>query len=313
MTENRTPHPVRVDATPEQGAAATAERPSLRARLAARPLLTYVVLAYGFSWLFWVPRLLGMGEGIGQVLAAVGAFGPAVAAGLVVQWTGGSVRDWLRPLLRWRVPARFYAYALGLPIALFLSVNVVLALLGEQVHLDRLATAGGSWIATFVVVALVGGGQEEPGWRGFALDRLQARHSPLVATALLGVIWGLWHLPLYGLGFVGPMLFVVFYTWLWNRTGSLLLCVLLHAAFTPSLYSLVLVDDSLVVDLSILGVLLAAAVVLVVLTGGRLGIDRRPVPSVATVPAYAPSAASPGGARRGAGQSTRARSGRRPG
>lgn len=256
----------------------SAAPPPLRERVAARPLLVYVLLAYGISWLLWAPAVLGVGGAAGAVLLIAGAFGPAVAAGLVVHWSGGSVRGWLRPLLRWRVPARYWAYALGLPAALFLSVNGVLAVLGEQVHLDRLGAAAASWTGTFVVVALVGGGQEEPGWRGFALDRLQARHSPLAATALLGLIWGLWHLPLYGIGFVGPMLFVVFYTWLWNRTGSLLLCVVLHGAFTPSLEHLVLVDDSLVVDAAILGVLVAAAVALVALTRGRLGFDHRPVP-----------------------------------
>lgn len=253
--------------------------PVLRERIVARPLLGYVVLAYGISWLLWAPAVFGVGGAAGAVLLTAGAFGPAVAAGLVVHWSGGSVRGWLQPLLRWRVPVRYWVYALGLPAALFLSVNGVLAILGEQVHLDRLGGAATSWIGTFVFVALVGGGQEEPGWRGFALDRLQSRHSPLAATALLGLIWGLWHLPLYGIGFVGPMLFVVFYTWLWNRTGSLLLCVVLHGAFTPSLEHLVLVDDSLTVDAAILGVLVAAAVVLVGLTRGRLGFDHREVPA----------------------------------
>ena len=37
---------------------------------------------------------------------------------------------------------------------------------------------------------------EEPGWRGFALPRLQAEHSPLVATLILGVIVAVWHVPL---------------------------------------------------------------------------------------------------------------------
>ena len=92
--------------------------------------------------------------------------------------------------------------------------------------------------------AELGGGQEEPGWRGFALDRLVARHSPIRATLLLGVVWGLWHLPLCGLGFVGPLMFVSFSTRRYNRSGSVLLCVLLHASFTPALDHLVLADDS---------------------------------------------------------------------
>jgi uncharacterized protein len=243
---------------------------------AHRPLLAFVVLAYAISWSLWLPGVLGVGGVPGYALLVAGAFGPAVAAALVIRWTGGSVGSWFRSLWRVRVPLRFYAYAIGLPIALFGSMNLVLAALGEPVHLDRAGEAALSFLGTFLVVGLIGGGQEEPGWRGFALDRFQARHSPLAATALLGVVWGVWHLPLYGLGFVGPMLFVVFYTWLWNRTGSVLLCVLLHAAFTPSLEHLLLVDDNTTVDLVILGGLVVAAVALVLLTRGRLGYDARP-------------------------------------
>src|SRR5664280_996587 len=100
----------------------------------ARVLLRYVLLAYGISWLLGA-LALGAGGAAGWVLA-VAAFGPAVAAGLVVRTSGGSLRGWLRPLLRWRVPVRYWVYALGLPVVLFLSVDGVLAVLGEQVHLD---------------------------------------------------------------------------------------------------------------------------------------------------------------------------------
>lgn len=266
-------------------------RPSQHSRHSGRdwvrnhPLGTYILLAYTLSWSFWAVALLGGG----MPLLVIGAFGPAVAAWLVTRWTGGSVREWLRPLLRWRVPLRFYAYALGLPAALFAAMNVVLALLGEPVELSRLRDALPAYLATFVFVALLGGGQEEPGWRGFALDRFQARHSPLLATLLLGVVWGLWHLPLYGLGFVGPLMFVFYYTWLYNRTGSLLLCVLLHGSFTPALDHLILVDDSATVDAVILGTMLAGVLLLVALTRGRLGFDHRapslrPVTQLATAP-----------------------------
>lgn len=231
------------------------------------PLGGFIVAAYTLSWTAWIPGLLGAGP----VMIAVGGFGPAVAAGLVTRWTGGSVREWLRPLWHWRVPARFYLYALGLPVLLFAVMNAELALLGENVELARLGDAIPAYLATFVAVALVGGGQEEPGWRGFALDRYQARHSPVRATLLLGLVWGAWHLPLYGLAFLGPMLFVFFYTWLYNRTGSVLLCVLLHGSFTPALDHLILADDSTTVDLVIVLTMLAGAAALVALTRGRLG------------------------------------------
>jgi uncharacterized protein len=98
------------------------------------------------------------------------------------------------------------------------------------------------------------------------------------ATLLLALLWGVWHLPLYGLGFIGPMLYA-FFTYLDNRTGSVGLCMLLHGGFTAALDTLILTTDSLTVDLTIGATLLAATVVLVVVTRGRLGYHQPAVVS----------------------------------
>jgi hypothetical protein len=71
-----------------------------------------------------------------------------------------------------------------------------------------------------------------------------------------------------------PLAFV--YTWLLNRTGSALLCVLLHASITPAQDHLTLVADSAAVDAVILGTLVAVAAAFALLTRGRLGLSGRP-------------------------------------
>ena len=228
------------------------------------------------SWLVWLPTLLGVG-GVGLII--LGGLGPLVAALLVTRYTGGSVRAWARSIVRWRVPARYYLYALGLPPLLYGVVDVVLSLLGYDVDPSLLIDRTPAYLATLVFVAVLGGGLEEPGWRGFALPRLERRYAPVVATLILGLAWGVWHVPLYGpLGFVVPLVLAFFYTWLYNRTGSVLLCILLHASFTPAQDHLVLLPDAVVhaeslgtIDFVILGTYVAAALVLVVLTHGRLG------------------------------------------
>jgi membrane protease YdiL (CAAX protease family) len=84
---------------------------------------------------------------------------------------------------------------------------------------------------------------EEIGWRGYALPKLQEKYHPLVASVILGVLWGFWHLPsfftagsihegmslpFFVLATVG---YSILYTWVYNGTGgSLLLTCLLHAA-----------------------------------------------------------------------------------
>jgi uncharacterized protein len=83
---------------------------------------------------------------------------------------------------------------------------------------------------------------EELGWRGFALPRMQARHSALAASLIVGAAWGIYHFPLFLLGSptrplalflpfaIGAVIMSIFYTWMYNGTGgSLLIVVLLHA------------------------------------------------------------------------------------
>ena len=210
---------------------------------------------------------------LGQVLFLVGGFGPAVAAAIVTRITGGSLWAWARDIFRWRVPVRFYLYAVGFPIVVWAAINLVLALLGEETDMGLLVGRAPAYLVTMVFVAVLGGGFEEPGWRGFALPRLQARFTPVRATLLLAVVWGLWHLPVYGLAFIGPMFFAFPYTYLYNRTRSVLLCIVLHGAFTAAQDHLVLLPThaTVTVALVMLAVLIAASAILVVATRGRLG------------------------------------------
>ncbi len=123
------------------------------------------------------------------------------------------------------------------------------------------AVVFGTLVVEFVRVLFLGGPlQEETGWRGFMLPRLQANRSALSAALLLGVVWGLWHIPMYfvpgtgqsetisggtspafaiGAFVVWTMGLSVLFTWLFNQTrGSLLVVMLFHAsvnlaAFVP--------------------------------------------------------------------------------
>jgi membrane protease YdiL (CAAX protease family) len=189
-----------------------------------------------------------------MVPAWLGSFGPAFAAVLVVGiWEGqpGLLALFAR-LFRWRVGVRWYLAAL-LPVPVVgLTISALAIVAGGQVHaLPGLgywrSTAGQHllvWGAGVLMGAVVASG-EELGWRGFALPRLQARHHPLVASLLLGGLWGLWHFNglvvgaaaeynlVDGLLFVaGTMSASIVYTWLFNNTqGSVLIACLFHAVY----------------------------------------------------------------------------------
>ena len=240
-------------------------------RMGRHPLIWYFALAYAFSWLFWLLSHLAGGT-VGTVLIVIGAFGPMLAAAIIISRTGGSVSEWLRSILRWRVSPAYYAYALGLPVLLAVILNLTLAALGKQPDVSLVVERMPAYLQTLLLTAVIFGGQEEPGWRGFALPRLQQRHAPLIATLILGLGWGIWHVPLYGpAGFVVPLVLAFYYTWLYNKTRSVLLCILLHASFTPAQDHLLLTADSPLVDAVVLSTYLLGVGVLIAVTRGRLG------------------------------------------
>jgi len=97
-----------------------------------------------------------------------------------------------------------------------------------------------------IISAIPGAFMEELGWRGFALPRLQTRNNALIASVILGVIWGAWHIPsmiFFGetnilnitWAVVNFIPVTILFTWLYNNTqGSLLLVALFHASLQYS-------------------------------------------------------------------------------
>src|SRR5215212_270578 len=142
-------------------------------------------------------------------------------------------------MVRWRVPLRWYAVALLVPVGLTAAAASLNVLLGAQAPS---AIELGGWtdlFSTFALILLVlgiGGAWEEPGWRGYALTRLQTGRSALFASLILGVLIAGWHLPLMVVGqvhysdIVTIMGAVVVFNWVFNNAnGSVLIIMLMHA------------------------------------------------------------------------------------
>ena len=273
------------------------------------PLVWYFVLAYAGSWLVegvygaLQPRHVLPGWWL-DLLTFLGPTAAAFTMTAVVSGRAGMLAL-LRRYVQGRSSVIWYLLALvGIPALAFLGY---LALPGAPSDL-RLPSVG--FILTYINVygwtfALGGPLGEEPGWRGFALPRLQQTHGPLVGSLILGVLWAFWHLPLFfvlphynGAGnnlmeivraFVVFVLFVagvtVLFTWIFNRTGGGLLFVMLaHAsmntafnlfpAFFPGLSALSWVSSASVISFAL--VVLATALVVAELTKGRLGERSNP-------------------------------------
>ena len=198
------------------------------------PLIVFFVLAYAFSWWPWPLYALGLAPG------SIVGFGPFLAALVVLALTEGkaNILELLKAMVRWRVRPVWYAAALLLPVGIGLGATALNVLLGAPAPTSAKLGAWPGLIPTYLLLLLVpgiGGAWEEPGWRGYALPKLQAGRSALSASLLLGIVWAFWHLPLMVHGTVpwSDLAFVtvqsVVYAWLFNNTrGSVLLVMLFH-------------------------------------------------------------------------------------
>jgi uncharacterized protein len=277
--------------------------------LARHPLVSFFVLAYAGSWLFQVPAALSEG-GVGLLpvsslvdpvylyvsATTLGTFmGPFLSGFVMTGATEG--REGLRRLLRrivlWRVGLRWYLFALiGLPALLMLSAIV---LPGALASFQGLApTLVTSYLLVFVYIFFIGGGlNEEVGWRGFALQRLQRLHGPLVGSLILGVLWGGWHLPLFWVTYwntpatiltivlfvTAIIAFTFVMTWVFNNTkGSVFMAILVHTS-NNAFYAIVVAIFSAPIVIGNGGTVPLIfghgilVLVLIALTRGRLGYD----------------------------------------
>ena len=209
---------------------------SLAGVVKRHPLITFFVLTYALSWVAYPMWASGL-----YPIAPVFSFAPFLVALVVLAITRGKsgVGGLLRRMARWRVGLRWYAAALLIPAGITVAAAVLNVLLGAQAPSSAEL---GSWtglLVTFLAVLLIpglGGAWEEPGWRGFALPRLQTGRSALFASLILGVLIAGWHLPLM---FVGQVHYadlltimgaVIVFNWVFNNAnGSVLIIMLMHA------------------------------------------------------------------------------------
>ncbi|WP_248966410.1 CPBP family intramembrane glutamic endopeptidase [Sphaerisporangium perillae] len=191
--------PTRTTALPVAAASPTTSPPAqpgpLRLFVRRRPLLTFFTLSCMLSW--W-PAALYV---IGVSTVPIAGFGPFMAALLVLGLTDGraGIGSLLRSMLRWRVPKRSYVFAFGLPA--LASGAAVVATIATGGKPD--AVALGLWseipvtLLLMILIPGLGGAWEEPGFRGYALPRLERRFGTFAGPLLLGAFWVAWHLPLF--------------------------------------------------------------------------------------------------------------------
>ena len=269
------------------------------------PLTAYFVLAYGIMWLVISPMVVDA-LGIANIPDAVSLIsyllssllGPTVAAFWVTGILEGKagMRLLLRRTFQVRAGWQWYLVILFVPLVIWVGAYSFLysgaPLMGLISNPSLLLSIFLPNVLFGLLIPSIG---EEPGWRGFALPRLQKLYGPIVGTLILGTLHGIWHLPalLTPLfdpftipGFIEFVLTAVaasfLYTWVFNNTGgNVWIAIVLHSAGNAAvkltselipqdvvLSGWLKVLDSGWINLIAFGIV---AAILVILSRGRLG------------------------------------------
>ena len=220
----------------------------------------------------------------------VGIFSPTISALTIAGLSGGrrEITAVLAGFTRWRIGWRWY-------LAVSLMVLGPLAIVGVYIGLGNPPSGAAADLTPLGVLGglaytlIAGPLAEEAGWRGFALPRLQERHTALGASVMLGLLWAGWHVPQYfvpGTTMIPFPIFVpicvalaVLFTWFYNNTGgSLVATVLAHFLFNFDgawLAGRLGLAPAMLVNVAG-GVAIGVMVVVVVLVAGAQTLSRKP-------------------------------------
>lgn len=214
-----------------------------------KQLLPFFMIAFAWMWLLNLPRLLDsfgvieLNPLVSTILGYTAVFGPGIAAfvltgihekkaGMKALWKRGwdthDAKKWILPAL------------LLMPVSGGISL-LILSWLDQPIPWEY-GLSPAMIVPIGLIIWLVGAYPEEYGWRGYALPRLLEKYSPLSASLILGLIWGVWHLPLHFIEgtsqsaipvweyLVQTLALSVVYTWLHLRAGgSVFAASLFHA------------------------------------------------------------------------------------
>lgn len=181
------------------------------------------------------------------------SFGPTLAGILVTALFRGKngLQDLFARTVKYKLPVKWYLFIVAIPLLLSLASLALGYVVGglQPIQFNFLVPLS-LFIPFFLYMIIFTGLQEELGWRGYALPELQKKYTAEKSSWILGIAWGLWHLPanlampfLAGeltIPFVAIMLlaltlgivgWTIVITWFYNNTNSVFLIILLHGMF----------------------------------------------------------------------------------
>lgn len=225
------------------------------------PVIFYFTMACAVSWLCLLP-IIGIDGFLGKITLAENQMpvlfiamcaGPSIVGILSIYLIDGKdgFKKMVSKLVKWRVKFRFYIIALFITPVLTIVTFLILSLSSPK-FIPAIFSSEGKLMLIIggIVGALMAGFFEELGWTGFAIPKLRARFNVITTGLIVGIVWGIWHFPLFMIkdpsGMIPLLLllmarllthlpaFRILMVWIYDRTQSLFLIMVMHMSFTAS-------------------------------------------------------------------------------
>jgi membrane protease YdiL (CAAX protease family) len=262
------------------------------------PATSYFITAFFISWagafILVAPKLFS-GQPIpkmdGILMFPIMIIGPAASSIILTALTEGKagLQNLRSRMGKWKVPGKWYIISFLIPPCLVTIVLLLLRNFVSPVFTPQFFVLG-------FLFGIPAGFFEEIGWTGYAFPKLRLSHSFIKSGLILGLLWGLWHLPVidflgaasphgdyllpFALAFIAAMAAIrIIIVWIYSYTNSTLLAQFMHAVSTGSLVIFGPPKVSSAQE-TLWYALYAVALWMVILIAWRLRAKKQPGPSL---------------------------------
>ena len=234
-----------------------------------KSLIVYVVITYAVTWLFWIVGLLRGYQDItflryinwefestkqmsAHIIFRIGVYGPIIGA-FITSYLFSKKRGMkklAKKIFKVKVDIKWYLFLFLIPILINLIVVLIGLLMGIEIKAFFNSSLPLSYIIIFFIYQVFTSGLEEPGWRGYALEKIQNNYTAEKTGWILGLIWAVWHFPYvislyaqagfltmifslagFSMAIIGQTFIII---WFYNNTKSVFIAILLHAWLNTS-------------------------------------------------------------------------------
>ncbi len=206
-------------------------------------LVKFFIITFVWAWVLWLPFVLTYFnvysmtetlEGLLMLAVMLGAFGPLVAAVVLKYSDGGlkEVKSFFKHCLDFKIKPIYYLVALILGIAITAVAHYFTNIVGLDTLPNNLVPEEID-IPLYILIVpytlmlfFLGGGQEEFGWRGYAQEPMQKIFGVVKGSLLIGLLWAVWHLPLWFIPGEGHAYYSFFAFAMYTMSWSLIIGII---------------------------------------------------------------------------------------